>query len=344
MSARTRSLVCSVAIATGLVVAGTAHAQQASTPAQPERNPERATNPASEEMKPLPADAPTVAWSESEVIAAKAECAKLLAGVSLEYEMLPPLREGLCGAPAPILLKSIGTAPKVTIEPPATVTCKLAAALSGWLDRKVQPEARAAFGAPVIKLSNASSYACRNRYNGTDTLLSEHALANALDISEFVFESGKKATVLASWPRLVADVPPPPLQNQTRVSASPDVTGSIAPGVREKAKADDEAEAPKATTIVAKSNPFVAPPTDAKHNPFVLPAAVPKAPPPKPPAEATAPETASASEAPMSEFVRKVHQDACDSFGTVLGPEANEAHRDHFHFDMKQRRARSFCQ
>ncbi|HEU4476137.1 MAG TPA: extensin family protein, partial [Methyloceanibacter sp.] len=190
----------------------------------------------------------------------------------------------------------------------------------------------------------ASSYACRNRYNGTDTPLSEHAFANALDISEFGFESGKKATVLASWPRLVAGAPPPPLPNPTRVLTSPEVTGSIAPDVREKAKAADEAETPKATTIVAKTNPFVAPPADANSNPFVLPAAAPKAPLRKPPAEATPPETASAPEAPMSEFVRKVHQDACDSFGTVLGPEANEAHRDHFHFDMKQRRARSFCQ
>ena len=321
-----------------------AHAQQASAPSQPERNPERAAEPASDQTQPLPADAPTVAWSESEIANAKAECGKLLAGLSLDYEMLEPLREGLCGAPSPILLRSIGTAPKVVIEPPATVTCKLAAALSGWLDKKVQPEARAAFGAPVIKLSNASSYACRNRYNGTDTPLSEHALANALDISEFVFESGKKATVLASWPRLVAGAPPPPLPNPTRVSASPEVTSSIATAVREKAKVADDAETTKAASIVAKSNPFVARPADAKSNPFVLPAAAPKLPAPKPPAEATPPESALSSEAPMSEFVRKVHQDACDSFGTVLGPEANEAHRDHFHFDMKQRRARSFCQ
>ena len=39
----------------------------------------------------------------------------------------------------------------------------------------------ALIGAPVVKLSNASSYVCRNRYNGTNTKLSEHALANALE-------------------------------------------------------------------------------------------------------------------------------------------------------------------
>ena len=67
----------------------------------------------------------------------------------------------------------------------------------------MQPKARAAIGAPVVKLHNASSYVCRNRYGGETTPLSEHALANALDVSEFVFQSGEKVTVLANWPRVV---------------------------------------------------------------------------------------------------------------------------------------------
>ena len=44
-----------------------------------------------------------------------------------------------------------------------------------------------------------------------------------------------------------------------------------------------------------------------------------------------------------SKFVKYLHDDACQTFGTVLGPDANEAHKNHFHFDMKQRRA-SLCQ
>ena len=38
-----------------------------------------------------------------------------LKGLVLEYEPLDPIKQGLCGAPAPILLKSIGSDPKVTI-------------------------------------------------------------------------------------------------------------------------------------------------------------------------------------------------------------------------------------
>ncbi len=41
---------------------------------------------------------------------------------------------------------------------------------------------------------------------------------------------------------------------------------------------------------------------------------------------------------PKSEqdFLRRLHQSACKRFGTVLGPDYNGAHANHFHFDMAQ--------
>lgn len=33
-------------------------------------------------------------------------------------------------------------------------------------------------------------------------------------------------------------------------------------------------------------------------------------------------------------FLRRLHESACKRFGTVLGPEYNAAHANHFHFDM----------
>ena len=39
-------------------------------------------------------------------------------------------------------------------------------------------------------------------------------------------------------------------------------------------------------------------------------------------------------------FLRVVQESACKRFGTVLGPEYNAAHRDHFHLEM---RGGSFC-
>jgi hypothetical protein len=45
-----------------------------------------------------------------------------------------------------------------------------------------------------------------------------------------------------------------------------------------------------------------------------------------------------------SRFLQDVHAGACHIFGTVLGPRANAAHRNHFHFDMAKRRFSSYCQ
>ena len=43
-------------------------------------------------------------------------------------------------------------------------------------------------------------------------------------------------------------------------------------------------------------------------------------------------------------FLREVWRAACGPFTTVLGPEANRAHRNHFHVDLAQRKSGAFCQ
>ncbi len=42
-------------------------------------------------------------------------------------------------------------------------------------------------------------------------------------------------------------------------------------------------------------------------------------------------------------FLHQMHDTACGIFGTVLGPDANAAHADHFHFDTAQYRSGSYC-
>ena len=129
----------------------------------PDRNPARSSAP-KEETSSSPGQVATLPWSETEIAAAKARCTEMLSSIPLDYEPLPPIKEGLCGTPAPILLKSIGSNPKVVIDPPAIVTCTLAKALNVWLTEAVQPEAKTKFDAAVTKL-HAGSYACRNRAN-----------------------------------------------------------------------------------------------------------------------------------------------------------------------------------
>src|SRR6516225_4400710 len=117
-------------------------------PPLPERNPVRAGASALK-TPPPPGELPTIPWTDAEVAAAKAKCAEELSSIKLNYEPLAPIKQGLCGAPAPILLKSLGSDPKVELDPPATVTCQVARALNTWLDKTVQPKAEALFRSPV---------------------------------------------------------------------------------------------------------------------------------------------------------------------------------------------------
>lgn len=41
--------------------------------------------------------------------------------------------------------------------------------------------------------------------------------------------------------------------------------------------------------------------------------------------------------------LKRMHKAACGPFGTVLGPNANKYHQDHFHFDTARYRSGSYC-
>lgn len=43
-------------------------------------------------------------------------------------------------------------------------------------------------------------------------------------------------------------------------------------------------------------------------------------------------------------FLKAAHASACRIFGTVLGPEANSAHKNHFHVDMAERSGTRICE
>lgn len=346
-----------------------ARAETDEVPPLPDRKPAHVETPV------LPGDQPTIPWTDAEITAAKADCDKALKGIALDYEALPPIKEGVCGAPAPILVKSIGGDPKVAIDPPATMTCALAAGLASWLKNKVQPEAKAQLATEVVKLKNASSYVCRNRYGGADTPLSEHALANALDVSEFVFASGAHVTVLDGWPRAatVASNPPAPSGSASTSGSITKVAQVATPtslpvAARESAifltriKANPfelpvlpkQAKPPKVTPVVRAAPAGESLAAKAKSNPFVVPAAAEQS---APDASGPAPQpgtsqaSATAQDAAPKEtlaeresiFIKEVHDDACEVFGTTLGPEANDAHKNHFHLDMKARRHAGLC-
>jgi hypothetical protein len=45
-----------------------------------------------------------------------------------------------------------------------------------------------------------------------------------------------------------------------------------------------------------------------------------------------------------TEFLHAIHKAACTIFSTVLGPDADKAHRNHFHLDLAVRKSVTICQ
>src|SRR3977135_3933325 len=87
------------------------------------------------------------------------------------------------------------------MSPPAVLNCAMVVGLHTWVEKILQPAAQEAFGSPVTRLRNASGYVCRNRVGpqaGSDRL-SEHALANAVDIAGFVTADGRSIEVARNW-------------------------------------------------------------------------------------------------------------------------------------------------
>lgn len=283
---------------------------------------------------PLPPDS----WSTAEIDAGRQECTALLGPLDAEVEHVAPFRAGLCGAPAPVKLQRLGGSHKVEMQPAALTNCRVVAGLADWVEETLQPAAQEAFGSPVVRIVGASSYVCRNRYNNPDQRISEHAFANAIDISAFVLADGRRIDVKSNWG---------PTARET--SAAAKALANAAAAAKQKEGANGKGENPATTPPIATADlkpsraalerraawktdglqKLGAPPHAAK-----LPL--------MPPEQGASQKPSSTAEA---RFLHKLHAGACQIFSTVLGPEANEAHRDHFHFDLKDRaKRRSLCE
>jgi hypothetical protein len=78
-------------------------------------------------------------------------------------------------------------------------TCPLAVAWSLFDAHVLQPSARRHFGQGVARVGHAGSYACRNINHRVGGRRSEHATANALDVTGFALSDGTRVTVLQDW-------------------------------------------------------------------------------------------------------------------------------------------------
>ena len=75
-------------------------------------------------------------------------------------------------------------------------TCPLAVAYALFEVHGLQPAAQRVFGEPVAQVEHLGSFACRNVYHRKQGRLSQHATANALDISGFRLQGGERLSLI----------------------------------------------------------------------------------------------------------------------------------------------------
>lgn len=171
------------------------------------------------------------------------------AGVAFEAAPVITAEGGQCGYANGVRLLEAGARTTPFNPNSPAVQCQVAAAIALWEWHVVQPAARRHMKTSVAGYDQLGSYNCRRMYGRPDGAWSEHATANAIDISGFRFADGRRVTLKGDW-------------NGT----GPDAAAKAA-------------------------------------------------------------------------FLREVRDGACDLFPTVLSPDYNAAHADHFHLDQAERGA-----
>jgi hypothetical protein len=123
-------------------------------------------------------------------------CVADLRRMSASYTILPNQDfGGGCSANNSVQLLGVG----LPITNVSMIRCPMARAMTAWAQGPVQRAARDAFGARVVKIETMGAYSCRNVVGGRGTGRSEHASANAVDISAFILSDGRRVSIKQGW-------------------------------------------------------------------------------------------------------------------------------------------------
>ena len=124
------------------------------------------------------------------------QCHIELAREEVRFRVLEDRRfDGGCSALGAVQLLDIGT-PVTNL---GAMTCPLARQFARWTRESVQPAADRILGSAVRRIETFGTYACRGVNGRVGARLSEHAFANAVDVSAFVLADGRRITVQHGW-------------------------------------------------------------------------------------------------------------------------------------------------
>ncbi|GLK79296.1 extensin family protein [Methylopila turkensis] len=135
-------------------------------------------------------------WRIRALAASPETCARVLARSGLPVRAAPdrPIANG-CGYVD-------GVAPSaaaLALDAPPVMRCPLAAAYLAWERHTLRPAARRLFGVELAGVAHFGAYSCRNVYGRASGRRSQHATANAIDISAFRLADGRTVSVLRDW-------------------------------------------------------------------------------------------------------------------------------------------------
>lgn len=107
-------------------------------------------------------------------------CRAVLAQGGVRFVEEPQRVRGDCETLNTVRLSGGGLAPAAPV-----MTCPVALGYAFWLRHTVQPAARDELRGPVTRIDHYGTFSCRNVYGRAQGRRSEHASANALDVSGF---------------------------------------------------------------------------------------------------------------------------------------------------------------
>ena len=130
-----------------------------------------------------------------------APCTDLLASGIAEVELNASVSgrsgDALCGDVAPVRMTAIRLegGGKVELRPAAVARCEMALEFAQWVREDLAPGVRP-LGSGLRRIEIAASYHCRPRNNVSGARLSEHGLANAIDVGALVLDDGRRVAIV----------------------------------------------------------------------------------------------------------------------------------------------------